>query len=99
MCQTIKYLSAYYYVRVLIQAHVGLHHSLARVALSSAYHYICVLISLYICPDTIIYASSYYYMQAHVGLHLTHSAVARRCPNDALDGGGARFTCFTGTKV
>ena len=37
--------------------------------------------------------------QAHVGLHLAHSAVARRCPNDALDGGGARFTCFTGTKV
>jgi hypothetical protein len=54
------------------------------------------------CPDTIIYASSYYYMlytQAHVGLHLAHSAVARRCPNDTLDGGGARFTCFTGTKV
>ena len=63
---------------------------------------ICVLILLYMCPDTIIYASSYYYTlytQAHVGLHLAHSPDARRRSHDTLDGGGARFTCFTGTKV
>ena len=57
--------SPYCYIRILLQTSICV-----LILYVSSYYYMCVLILLYMCPNTTIYVSSYYYIRVPILINM-----------------------------